>query len=148
MSLLRTAEMEQPALAQQQLWPSQGSRGRILQHSILLGLPAVESLEKERSHLHSRQKEQEVTGSSCRAKEGNLNVTLTRAVGGDSHWKSGNLWISAWSCRSVVKYYTSKRVEKATWSSCRFCNHCCILRYAPIILIWNAFSSTTSLMVF
>lgn len=139
---------------------SQGSRGRMWSipvTSCLMSLPgagdsscpgeAVPCLQW--SHLHSRQKEQEVTGSSCRPKDHQILCCKGEKPQYDSHrrrgwrlpqkevWKPPDLWQSFPDCMNLPWCYYihfQKSLKKATWSY-RFCNLCCILRYAPIILI-------------
>lgn len=157
--------------------PRQGSRGRMLElPSFWLAdvtpwgwwqqlpwgswaLAAVESPVKRRvtctagrrnsrwQGLHAELR----TTKSCAAKEGNLyshRSTGWRLPQEGCLRTSGSLAILCRLHEPVMVLLHFQRVKKATQSLYRFCNHCCILRYAPIILIWNTFSFTTSLLDF
>lgn len=127
-----------------------------------LGLVTAAALAAVESHLHSRQKEQEGTGSSCRPKDHQVLCCKGEKPQHDSHrcsgWRlpqEGSLETSGFlsvlsrlhePAMVLLYIHFQKSLKKATWSLFRFCNPCCILRYAPIILIGNTFSFTTSLL--
>lgn len=135
--------LEQPALAQQQLWPSQGSRGRMLEHPSLQlsdvtlwgwwqqlpwessALAAVESLVKRKVTCTAGKRNRRWQGlhaelrtiKPCAAKERNLKMTLRGALGGDSHrkevWKPLDLWQSFPGCLNLLQCYYILHIQKS-----------------------------------